>query len=706
MPSGEIYFGDRLEPGSITTFPAVQDALLQSGAIILPPGYLPTSAAELRIYRQPTPGEELHCRVVVQKTEEGYRGDLTVWDMTGALVETFRDLTLKGTEGAAAARLPTSEPRSLVDVANDLRTLRPAHSLALAIAGHTEVSDGVLSSELSRSDRDRVAMDVAEPRRTSALANLLATRRAAADFGRTQQTAMPNPGTIQLASCADGKPALRMAGCSATVLAESDVTLADGAGLSVSMIGPAPVGIDIEPVVAHDCETWRGLLGMDGYDLALHVERETGDSFDRAATRVWCLLEAGKKAHGPERPMPAFHCNLGSLWLSFRFGQGESSVEFLSAIARHPEQPEVMLALAIAIPTIKTRQESSEQTLAAFGYDASGIGIAATNDGPRDQFVFHHKFPVTFRSAQSLGGHVYFTNYADWLGTIRELSLAPVRSGLTDTFVGGVFALATNHFYMRVWGDARVDDTVEARLWADAISPDGAVIDLSVEWSKVLPGRAAEPIAYAAMRASYIEITGHGEARLSPPPDFLRTFFQNIAPQTTSADAYDIIDDYHRRTEDMVRGAEVSPSRRKAEGYPLLHEEHFQTSLEDSNVVGNVYFSNYSKWLGRTRDLYFHKNFPTEFGPSGRGEWFLLLCDIDHLQEAMPFDQVAVRMNLDRLFERGLDLRFELFQMNDGVLGKKLAVARTGLVWVPRKRSSPHQSEPVPASVLAKLSGR
>ena len=103
---------------------------------------------------------------------------------------------------------------------------------------------------------------------------------------------------------------------------------------------------------------------------------------------------------------------------------------------------------------------------------------------------------------------------------VREFALAPVRTRLADTFAGGIFALATNHFYLRVWDDARVDDVMEARLWIDAVSPDGGILDISAEWSRLLPGGMRETLAHTAMRTSYIEITAHGEARLSPTAGF------------------------------------------------------------------------------------------------------------------------------------------------------------------------------------------
>jgi acyl-CoA thioesterase FadM/NADP-dependent 3-hydroxy acid dehydrogenase YdfG/phosphopantetheinyl transferase len=678
VPSAEAYFGSAVHPGPIVTCPAVQDAFLQSGAIILPPGFLPVSAAEFRLFRAPVAGETLHCRVQVERTAEGYRGNLIIWDHQGDLVETIGDLVLKGTALGGIRRSPAADPRTLSEVGAGLRNFGGAARFAIATATHT------------------ASGDVADPRRAAQLASLQATRRAAVDFAKTHQRRLVDPGKVGLEHHADGKPKLYLSGAD---LSDVEVTISDSSRVSVSVVGVPPIGVDIEAVVSRDCETWRGLLGVDGYVLALRVERETGEAFDTAATRVWTLLEAGRKARGTQQLLPALDSDLGSTWIAFK----ADLVKLLSVIVCHPEQPGALMVLAVALPST---DQICPQTLAGLGYDPNRIGIAASNSGPRGQFVFHHRFPVSFRNAQSFGGKVYFTNYADWLGTARELGLAPVRARLTDNFASGVFALATNHFYMRVWGDARVDDIIESRLWIDAVSPDGGVVDFSAEWSKVLPGGVTEALAYTAMRTSCIEITGHGEARMSAPPDFLRTFLQDIAPEKPAAEAYEMIEAYDERTNHVDRGGEILSGGDS----PFLHEERFQTALEDSNVVGNVYFAAYPKWIGRTCDLFFYKTVPAEFGASGRGEWFTLACDIDHLQEAMPYDEISVRLHLVRVLRKGLDLRFEIYMRNDADAGRKLAVGRLALAWVSRRRDSAVQAEPVPEAVLdgitAKICGR
>ena len=69
----------------------------------------------------------------------------------------------------------------------------------------------------------------------------------------------------------------------------------------------------------------------------------------------------------------------------------------------------------------------------------------------------------------------------------------------------------------------------------------------------------------------------------------------------------------------------------------------------------------------------------------------------------MPYDEISVRLHLDRAFRKGLDLRFELYLMDGAVLGRKLAVGRLALAWVSRQRDFALRAEEVPAAVLEEI---
>jgi enediyne polyketide synthase len=66
--------------------------------------------------------------------------------------------------------------------------------------------------------------------------------------------------------------------------------------LTMAVAGHAPVGCDLEVVTTRPPETWRDLLGVEGFKLAELICRETQETLHVAATRVWTSVECLKKA--------------------------------------------------------------------------------------------------------------------------------------------------------------------------------------------------------------------------------------------------------------------------------------------------------------------------------------------------------------------------------------------------------------------------
>lgn len=93
----------------------------------------------------------------------------------------------------------------------------------------------------------------------------------------------------RLARRPDGKP-LPGAG---------DLSLAHVEGLTLAVAGPVTLACDLEPVRPRDRDTWRGLLGEEGWGLAVTLSGVDDESWDSAATRVWSARECLKKAGLP-----------------------------------------------------------------------------------------------------------------------------------------------------------------------------------------------------------------------------------------------------------------------------------------------------------------------------------------------------------------------------------------------------------------------
>jgi enediyne polyketide synthase len=107
----------------------------------------------------------------------------------------------------------------------------------------------------------------------------------------------------------------------------------------------------------------------------------------------------------------------------------------------------------------------------------------------------------------------------------------------------------------------------------------------------------------------------------------------------------------------------------------LIARQVFPTSLQDSNLVGNLYFGNYSAWQGRLRDQFLHDIAPSCFNPEKiGGQLECLSFSTHHLREAMPFDNIEASMYLKALYPGALDLWFEYHRVGTNGTREKLAV--------------------------------
>jgi acyl-CoA thioesterase FadM len=130
---------------------------------------------------------------------------------------------------------------------------------------------------------------------------------------------------------------------------------------------------------------------------------------------------------------------------------------------------------------------------------------------------------------------------------------------------------------------------------------------------------------------------------------------------------------------------------------PLLRDQIFETSLEEANSVGNIYYANYYVFQGRIRDHFFHEIAPEYFRGTGeQGELRCTYCRVDHLREAMPFDHIAVQLRLESLQERGVRFLVEYFRHDPDGQRTKLAFGVHEAAWVAPSTDHGWQPSPLP----------
>lgn len=123
------------------------------------------------------------------------------------------------------------------------------------------------------------------------------------------------------------------------------------------------------------------------------------------------------------------------------------------------------------------------------------------------------------------------------------------------------------------------------------------------------------------------------------------------------------------------------------------YEYRHVVSFSETNLVGNVYYTNYLAWQGRCREMFLRDRAP-EMLQALQQDLALVTVRVscDFLAELVAFDEVAVRMWLEAQVQNRATMRFEYWRQMDA--GEELVArgeqqiacmrrSRTGLVPAP-----------------------
>lgn len=444
------------------------------------------------------------------------------------------------------------------------------------------------------------------------------------------------------------------------------VTDREGIGVSVShddwaalaVAGEGDQGCDLAPVEPRPRERWVALVGTAREPLLDELVRG-GDELDVAGTRLWAAVEAARKAdaagHGVTLDRRAGEAVL--------FAAGARRV--LTFPLRLASGPERIVALVVDAEPEPAHPAADEADLAEqYGYrpDSHALGVSFVGPVATTPAVTV-RFPLTFRECANLSRTLYFSHVFVWMGKVRELACQPVYGQLAREFATGRWGMVSNYGETRFLGEARAEDVIECRFFAGPHSGKlGSTQDLRYEWLRVLPDGALERIALSRMATTWVEILGHGIVEARPLPDYYAELMEDMtAPDTPESHA--ALARTAPTADDIDLGAELWSAPPGPGSGTVVHEETFDTSLEEANLVGNIYFANYYIWQGVTRDRLFHSLAPGLYEGTGEaGELRCIYQRTDHLQEAMPFHRINVQMAVVAVHERGVRLRFDIFR--------------------------------------------
>jgi enediyne core biosynthesis thioesterase len=98
--------------------------------------------------------------------------------------------------------------------------------------------------------------------------------------------------------------------------------------------------------------------------------------------------------------------------------------------------------------------------------------------------------------------------------------------------------------------------------------------------------------------------------------------------------------------------------------HPFFEYRHI-VCFEETNFVGNAYFTHYIRWQGNCRELFIRERAPTLLTQLSSGLALVTVrCACEYFSELFAFDDVSIRMRLAAIDRNRLLFRFEYVRLS------------------------------------------
>jgi acyl transferase domain-containing protein len=485
------------------------------------------------------------------------------------------------------------------------------------------------------------------------------------------------------------------------------ISLSHDEAMVLCAAGEGPQGCDLVTAIPRTREQWRAMLNAPLFALIEQLE-DRGELLDVAGARVWAALEAAIKvfdardidlridrAVGRVVLFRAAHAGIQARIITFPSRMADG-IERLVAVAGHvlgetggralPE-PE---NLAMHGNDLPAREESEPAPLAsdswsdwlsAGGKTADFFSIQARFEGDEAERRVLFRFPLAFKDGANLDGSVYFVRLFEWMGRLREMALRPVLGKLAGEFVGGRYAWVTNGSWAHIERPFYAGEIVEVSCrFLGRGGPDNSMVSVGFDWHRVTDKGALEPLATSQIQMTWAKVIAHGVVIPEPYPRYLEHFFQELTDAGETPESRDQA--YYRDAINKIGPLDWAKKHGPGVGMPLA-DQHFGTSINDANLVGNIYYSKYYELQGILRDNYFYNVVPEAYSRDGGGGAIrCLYTEVGHLRDAMPFDTLHAFMYLNAVHKNGMELGFHFFRVMPDGNREKLATGLQVIAWM------------------------
>jgi enediyne core biosynthesis thioesterase len=128
------------------------------------------------------------------------------------------------------------------------------------------------------------------------------------------------------------------------------------------------------------------------------------------------------------------------------------------------------------------------------------------------------------------------------------------------------------------------------------------------------------------------------------------------------------------------------------------YEYRHIVSFQETNVVGNVYYTNHLAWQGRCREMFLREHAPEVIPELSRGLALATVrCSCEYFSELSVFEEILVRMRLAEQVQNRLTLTFEYFRNKAGA--EELVARGEQQIACMRREGERLVPVPVPASL-------
>ena len=132
------------------------------------------------------------------------------------------------------------------------------------------------------------------------------------------------------------------------------------------------------------------------------------------------------------------------------------------------------------------------------------------------------------------------------------------------------------------------------------------------------------------------------------------------------------------------------------------YEYRHIVGFQDTNLVGNVYYTNHLAWQGRCREMFLREHAPDIIQElSGSLCLATVRCSCEYLAELAAFDEIVVRMRLTEMVQNRITLGFEFWRHNTA--GEDLVARGEQQVACMKREGARLLPAPVPASLRQAL---